>query len=122
MPIVFKFMFERLTDPLGLPISAIWEYIILIAIGEIAYLCALKLVGNLYNSGEIHSSGVGSLVHWIIRLFLFVVMWTVIYLLIKLVKFLAVCWLPTLIGLLGIVLVSVLIVFIIKTIKKRRVA
>ena len=28
MSAIFKFMFERLTDPLGLPINALYEYII----------------------------------------------------------------------------------------------
>ena len=32
MSIIFKFMFERLTDPLGLPINALYEYIILAVI------------------------------------------------------------------------------------------
>lgn len=35
MSIFFKFMFERLTDPLGLPINALYEYIILAVIGAV---------------------------------------------------------------------------------------
>ena len=34
---MYKFIFELITDPLGLPISVIWEYIILIIINEIAF-------------------------------------------------------------------------------------
>ena len=33
---MFKFVFELLTDPLGLPIDWIYEYIILCVIGVIA--------------------------------------------------------------------------------------
>ena len=43
MNIIFKFMFERLTDPLGLPINALYEYIILAVIGVVAYKLAYSL-------------------------------------------------------------------------------
>ena len=35
---MFKFIFDLLTDPLGLPIEWYYEYLILAAIGTIAYL------------------------------------------------------------------------------------
>ena len=37
MSAIFKFLFERATDPLGLPINAFYEYIILAVIGAVAY-------------------------------------------------------------------------------------
>lgn len=35
MSAIFKFLFERATDPLGLPINAFYEYIILAVIGAV---------------------------------------------------------------------------------------
>ena len=68
---MFKLFFELLTDPLGLPIDWIYEYIILGVIGVIAYRFAFNTVGNLYNSEMIYGRFSGSLFHWIIRLFAF---------------------------------------------------
>lgn len=60
---MIKFIFELLTDPLGLPTDWIYEYIILAVIEAIAYDFAFKKVGNLYNSGMINGSFLGSLCH-----------------------------------------------------------
>lgn len=76
---MFKFVFELLTDPLGLPIGWIYEYIILAVIGAIAYCFAFNKVGNLYDSGMINGSFLGSLCHWIIRLFVFCLLWAITY-------------------------------------------
>ena len=43
MSAIFKFLFERATDPLGLPINAFYEYIILAVIGAVAYGIAYKI-------------------------------------------------------------------------------
>lgn len=79
MNIIFKFMFERLTDPLGLPINALYEYIILAVIGVVAYKLAYSKVGYMYHSGIIDGRTSGSFFHWLIRGFLFVVLWLVAY-------------------------------------------
>lgn len=77
--IIFKFMFERLTDPLGLPINPLYEYAILGIIGLIAYAIAYNKVGDMYHIGLIDGRTAGSFFHWFIRGFLFVVMWLVVY-------------------------------------------
>ena len=41
---MFKFIFEILTDPLGLPIEWYWEYLILAVIGAAAYAIPLTAV------------------------------------------------------------------------------
>ena len=38
--VVYKIIFQLITNPLGLPISALWEYIILIVINNIAFQIA----------------------------------------------------------------------------------
>ena len=79
MNVIFKFLFERLTDPLGLPVNAFYEYIILVVLGEVAYELAYGKVGDMYHSGIIEGRAEGSFFHWIIRTILFVVLWLVAY-------------------------------------------
>lgn len=79
MSIFFKFMFERLTDPLGLPINALYEYIILAVIGAVAYGIAYSKVGDMYHGGFISGRTEGSFFHWLIRLILFVGLWLLTY-------------------------------------------
>lgn len=92
MSAFFKFMFERLTDPLGLPINPIYEYIILAVIGFIAYITAYDKVENLYHDGWINGKTAGSFFHWIIRLVLFVVMWLAVYVVIQVYFFVSANW------------------------------
>ena len=79
MSIIFKFMFERLTDPLGLPINPIYEYVILAVIGLVAYGIAYSKVGDMYHCGLISGRTEGSFFHWLIRLILFVGLWLLTY-------------------------------------------
>lgn len=76
---MFKFIFEILTDPLGLPIEWYWEYLILAVIGVVAYAVAYRFVGDMYSGGMIDGSTSGSFFHWLIRLILFVALWAVTY-------------------------------------------
>ena len=79
MSAIFKFLFERATDPLGLPINALYEYIILAVIGAIAYGIAYSKVGDMYHGGLISGRTEGSFFHWLIRLILFVGLWLLTY-------------------------------------------
>ncbi|WP_303057626.1 hypothetical protein [uncultured Ruminococcus sp.] len=79
MSAIFKFLFERATDPLGLPINALYEYIILAVIDAIAYGIAYSKVGDMYHGGLISGRTEGSFFHWLIRLILFVGLWLLTY-------------------------------------------
>ena len=79
MSVIFKFLFERATNPLGLPINALYEYIILAVIGAIAYDIAYSKVGDMYHGGLISGRTEGSFFHWLIRLILFVGLWLLAY-------------------------------------------
>lgn len=79
MSAIFKFLFERATDPLGLPINALYEYIILAVIGAVAYGIAYSKVGDMYHGGLISGRTEGSFFHWLIRLILFVGPWLLTY-------------------------------------------
>lgn len=79
MSAIFKFLFERATDPLGLPINALYEYIILAVIDAIAYGIAYSKVGDMYHGGLISGRTEGSFFHWLIRFILFVGLWLLTY-------------------------------------------
>lgn len=69
--IMWKLILDFLTEPLGLPIEWYWEYAILAVVGFIAYIIAYRCVGKLYYSGVINGRGIGSFLHWLIRLIFF---------------------------------------------------
>ena len=64
---MFRFIFDLVTEPLGLPIDWYYEWIILGVIGYIAYLIAYDKVGSLYHGDFISGRAAGSFFHWIIR-------------------------------------------------------
>ncbi|MCR4697053.1 MAG: hypothetical protein K5654_07040 [Lachnospiraceae bacterium] len=67
-----KLLFELYTSPFGLPISPLYEYLILAGIGLIAFWIAYGLAG-LYGS----SSGERKVLHWVIRFFVFIALWAI---------------------------------------------
>lgn len=76
---ILSFIFDMATDPLTLPIEPLKEWIILGVIGLIAYAASFRIVGDLYASGDISGRTAGSVLHWIIRLLIFVPVWFVTY-------------------------------------------
>lgn len=109
---VLSFLFDRITDPLGLPIAWYWEWIILAIITFAAYAIAFRAVGDLYDGGMISGSASGSILHWIIRLIVFVVIWAVTYFIIWLAKLIFAHWVVV-VSILGGILVATAIIWII---------
>lgn len=67
---MYKLIFSLLTDPLGLPINDLWEYLILLIIGKIAFSVGW----------EVSTGGrFGSEIHWLARLIVFYVLWAITY-------------------------------------------
>ena len=58
-----KTLFTFLTSPLGLPVSPLYEWILLAIIGEIAFRIAFRAVGELYDDGLINGGCFGSIFH-----------------------------------------------------------
>lgn len=104
---MFKFIFDLITEPLGLPIEWYYEWIILLVIGEIAYQVAYGKVGALYRSGAISGKSAGSFVHWIIRTVIFVAMWAITYGVIWIGKFVMAHKVQVLIGISSIIVVAI---------------
>lgn len=119
---MFKFIFDLLTDPLGLPIEWYYEYLILAAIGTIAYGVAYRCVGDMYHIGAIDGRMSGSFFHWLIRLILFAALWAVTYGVIVAAKWLTANWVMVLCILGGITAVAGIVAAVtlfIRTRKKR---
>ena len=123
MSTIFKFMFDRLTDPLGLPISALYEYIILALLGAAACGLAYWKVGKLYRSGELFGKTSGSLYHWVFRALFFVLLWLAAYCAIRGYYFVTANWQVILMiagGVAGVAAVCVGVVAIMRLVKKHR--
>ena len=101
---MLKFLFGILTDPLGLPIDAIWEYLILAVIGAIAFLIA-------WNASP--GGNFGSLIHWVVRLIAFVILWAIVYGIIALVQWIFANWAWTLCILGGVVVIGGIVTIIV---------
>lgn len=68
MAIILKPLFEILTGDIAICNNVLYNYIFLLAVGELAYYVSYGVVGNLYSSGAITGRSASSLVHWIVRL------------------------------------------------------
>ena len=100
--LIYKLIFTLLTDPLGLPIDPLWEYVILLIVGEIVH----EIAWSASPGGTF-----GSLIYWVTKLLAFVVIWAVLYAIIAAVQFIVAYWIWFAIG--AVVLVAVGIVFIV---------
>ena len=86
---MLKLLYTLLTDPLGLPIEPIWEYIILLVIGEIVHEIAFYVSpGGTF----------GSLIYWVTKLIAFAAIWAVLYAIIAIIKFIIAHWIWFAIG------------------------
>ena len=107
---MLKLLFTLLTDPLGLPINALWEYVILAVIGEIAYRIAWEASPGGFG---------GSTIHWVVRAISFVIMWAVTYLAITVVKWIFAHWVLVACILGAILVITGVITIVILRQKKR---
>ena len=67
-------LFSLLISPLGLPIRPIWEWVILSIVEAIAFRAAYNLVGEM----DVDNSGIRTILHWLLRLIIFVAIWFVL--------------------------------------------
>lgn len=91
-----SFLFDRLTDPLALPLPVLEQYAVLAAIGFLAYVIAYQRVGSMYRRHSVDTRLAGSILHWLIRLIVFVAIWAVTYIAIIAGRFVLAHWVPIL--------------------------
>ena len=68
MRVILKPLFEVLTGEVMVHDNILYNYVILLLVGEFAFRIAFRIVGELYRSGDISGSMLGSLLHWTFRL------------------------------------------------------
>lgn len=95
---IYSLFFDLLTDPLGLPINPIWEYVILLVIGEMAFRIAWDASPGGFG---------GSTIHWLVRIIVFAVIWAVTYAAIAIGQFIVVHWIPIMCIIGGLVVVTI---------------
>ena len=101
---IYSLIFDLLTDPLTLPIHPIWEYVILLILGKIAFKIAWEASpGGFF----------GSTIHWFIRAVAMVAIWAVTYAVIVAGQFVIAHWLPIvcIIGGLAVVGISAALIY-----------
>ena len=67
---MYKTIFELLKEPLGLPVSPLYEYLLLFVLNEIAF----QVSWNASPGGKW-----GSGIHWLVRVLTFIIMWIILY-------------------------------------------
>ena len=86
---MLKIFYTLLTDPLGLPVEPLWEYIILLVLGEVVHEIAFYVSpGGTF----------GSLIYWVTKLIAFAAIWAVLYAIIAIIKFIIAHWIWFAIG------------------------
>ena len=106
---MWKIIYEILVNPLGLPIDPIWEYLIILVVGEIAHEIAYWVSPG--------GKTFGSFIYWVSKLLVFVAMWAILYGIITAVQFVITHWIWFTIG--GIIILAIAITLII-IFKKRK--
>ena len=81
---MLKFLYELFTSPLGLPIDALWEWLIILIVGEIAHEIAYWVSPG--------GKTFGSVVYWVTKLLAFIAMWAVLYGIIVAIQFITKYW------------------------------
>lgn len=102
---MIKIIFDLITSPLSLFENSLQNYIAMAIIGTISYGIAFRAVGELGLRGQ-----AGSDVHWTIRLIVFLVIWLLCCIVIKIVTFVINNWI--------IVTICVIMILIVYTAKK----
>lgn len=98
---MLKILFTLLTDPLGLPISPLWEYVILLIVGEIVH----EIAWSVSPGGTF-----GSLIYWVTKLLAFVAIWAVLYAVIAAIQFIIAYWVWFAIGMAVLIAIVVALV------------
>lgn len=102
---IYSLFFDLLTDPLGLPIHPLWEYIILLVIGEIAFQIAWNASPGGFG---------GSTIHWFVRIIAFALMWAVTYAVIAVGQFIIAHWIPIVCIIAALVLIGIFTTIILR--------
>ena len=71
MALILKPVFDILTGDVVVCGNILYNYLILLIVGEIAFRCAYCFAGDAYRFGIINGRAAGSILHWTIRLLIY---------------------------------------------------
>lgn len=74
MSVIFKPLFDILTGDVAVCNNVLYNYLFMFLVGEVAFRFACSLVGDAYHSGIISGRTAGSILHWVIRLVIYVLL------------------------------------------------
>lgn len=110
-----KQIFDLITSPFGLPIPFIANFIIMAVIGTFAFIISYHLAGEWgMDSNE------RRIIHWVMRIAIFISLWALIYAGIVAVRFVIKHWLIALITAVAIAIISVAIIILLKYRKRKK--
>ena len=84
---ILKPIFEWLTGNYNLFDNVLYNYVTMAVVGFLAFMVAWKIIGSLYEHDLIRGSAAGSIIHWVVRFIAFIVIFSLISVIIWLVKF-----------------------------------
>ncbi len=106
-----KFLYTIFTNLLNLSTDPVWEYVILLLVGEIVHEIAYwTLPGG--------GGTFGSLIYWVTKLLVFIAIWAILYGIIVAIKFVVSNWIWFVIG--GSILLTGAIIWIILNNKRNK--
>lgn len=76
-------LYNLLTSPFGLPINPLWEWVILLVVGEVVH----EIAWNASPGGRF-----GSIVYWMTKILAFIAIWAILYGIITAIKFVIMHW------------------------------
>lgn len=97
---MLKLFYTLLTNPLGLPIEPLWEYVILLVVCEIVH----EIAWSASPGGTF-----GSLVYWVTKLIAFMAIWAVLYAIIAAIQFVITHWIWFAVG--AAIIIAIVIAF-----------
>lgn len=109
---MLKFLYELFTSPLGLPIDPIWEWLIILIVGELAHEIAYWVSPG--------GKEFGSLIYWVTKFLTFIAMWAVLYGIIVAIQFVTRYWIWFLSIGCGIAAMAGIVIWIVKYKKKKK--
>lgn len=74
MSVIFSPMFDILTGDVAVCDNVLYNYLFMFLVGEFAFRLTYSRVGNAYRSGAIGERVSGSILHWVIRIVVYVIL------------------------------------------------
>ncbi len=95
-------LYNLLTSPLGLPIGPVWEWLILLVVGEVVH----EIAWSASPGGRF-----GSFIYWVTKILAFIAIWAILYGIITAVRFIVLHWIWFTVG--GVALLVVTVIWIV---------